>query len=153
MNTIREEKIRHVFLVARWSNYENEDFARQLIQTLEEIRSLDSSISVYVVSDVPEQVGDVPRRLALSTKWTSRTVTPRTSDEHSAQTEWFSKILDKVGSREGVLVLEPAFLVLKWSSLALDGVPLYVDGHHLSSKGALELKPIFEPVFLKMEKK
>lgn len=142
---INKNSISDVVLCAMWSPYlEVDDFSQSLLKTVELINA--SGARVWIMLDVPTPSFEVPRALArfdysedyLQTLFTR-------------QNEFDDSYLDLLKSK-GVQILDPVPYFKDSNGrymIQSQGIALYTDGHHLTSRGAkLILVPFFRNSFL-----
>lgn len=148
LDTATSHNIKVVFLVAFWKSYSGPHFSQELQQTVQEFNR--RGVQVVFVADNPEQLTDPVRhtRLSFQEDWIAKpTLIP--SKEHQQKNAVIYEALATfpLPSVEFTTIdLAPS--VLKWSNfLSEDGHLLYADNHHLSDKGALKLRHLFEPIF------
>ena len=168
-----ENGIQNVILVSRWSCYvedrphdalkkflvDQDDqpttpevsrtvFRRALTNTVQKLR--DAGITVWAVTQVPEQHDDIPRQLAIHQHYgKAGSVSSVTRDEHERLQGNVNQILRDVLGAEHVLEVDDyCFDSQGVSKIVEDGHSLYRDGDHLSPRGAeLLVRPVLEPVF------
>ena len=76
------------------------------------------------------------------------------SNDHRASTQFENDLLDQL-VRQSVSVLDPIPFLADQNGLCRverDGRALYADRHHLSIYGAMQLRPLFEPIFRMSER-
>lgn len=151
---VRTRQVRNVLVVARWSAYlpssesEYGEFQEALKKTIDELHT--TGARIFVMKDVPGQRFDVPRALANAV---ARSRDPKAlglpASEHLTSTKYENNLLDKF-SGTLVTVLDPLPLLTDETGLCRaerDGRALYSDRHHLSTYGAMQLRPLFETIF------
>jgi peptidoglycan/LPS O-acetylase OafA/YrhL len=153
---VRTRRVKNVLVVARWSAYlpsrptelEHGEFREALGKTIDELRA--TGARVFVMKDVPGQRFDVPRALAIAV---ARSRDPKTlglpTSEYFASTKYENDLLDKM-SGKSVIVLDPVPLLADGAGICRverNGRALYSDRHHLSTYGAMQLRPLFETIF------
>jgi peptidoglycan/LPS O-acetylase OafA/YrhL len=153
---IQTHKPKAVVMAARWSLYFPDAlFPAALQRTVRELRR--SNVSVYVLNDF-EFPYDVPKALALSA-WRGWEFSHLELDAtaHDAQRLASDAIFAKLLS-EGVTILDPlpVLQARTGSSKILPydaGGLFYRDRDHLSTYGALALKPLFAPLFSELSQR
>lgn len=152
---VRTAKIRKVLLAATWSSYfEDQEFSDAMLATTDALQS--AGASVYFMTDVPIYPFHVPKALALST-WQGR---DRSSialplAEYDSRNRKVVNFLPTLQKR-GVVILDP--MPILRAGRASDAIlpfdnagALYGDRRHLSTHGALTLKPLFAALFSRGE--
>lgn len=150
---IKSHHIRTVFITARWNAYLAPDeersgrFERAARLTAALLRT--TGARVFFVKDVPNLDFHVPRKLAVTVE---RSIDPHkiglTVVEHQSRTEYESHVFDQI-SGGPVSVLDPTPLLTNKEGrcrIEQDGLAMYSDRHHLTTFGAMQLRPLFEPV-------
>jgi peptidoglycan/LPS O-acetylase OafA/YrhL len=149
LDYVRSRKLTAVVLAARWGRYfQDERFSAAFQGTIDELRRND--VSVYIVSDL-EFPYDVPKALALYTwrGWDFSSL-GLGAEVWASQRQGYSSLFATL-AQEGVEVLDPipvlqarvgSSKVLPYDS----GGSFYRDRDHLSTYGALALKPLFAPL-------
>jgi hypothetical protein len=148
---IINNKIPNVLIAARWDIYseDNKILRSALRQTIDVLKS--AGVNVYILKEVPRPGFDVPRALALSELFNSQSPDKIQFswkpylDYQNKQTEIFNYQLDKK-----VSILDPKDIFIiednKW--LLSEGThPLYSDNNHLSTTGAMKLRPLLNKIF------
>jgi peptidoglycan/LPS O-acetylase OafA/YrhL len=174
------KEITEVILTARWAYYDQGDgygpdaselrhlidldppaapdssqhtaFARILERTVRAL--VRAGKKVIIVAPVPEPGIDVPEALARQALYGVGEVPTLTTSLYRARDAFVLNDLTMLHRRYGVVIVDPAVILCMTNSCALqrDGRPLYVDHHHLSVFGALEISPLFVPAFADREK-
>jgi peptidoglycan/LPS O-acetylase OafA/YrhL len=149
---IRHHSVSDVIIVAHWDLYEAEQSADQirllLQNTLRELK--EAKARIWVMKTVPIPDFDVPKYVAKSTQLNELKDLGISAAEYRKARQRQSQIFNL--EREylsGVHILDPAeyFVRDEVSLIAKDGKILYCDDTHLSVLGAMELRPLFEPIF------
>lgn len=153
---IRAKKIPKIILVAAWDFYLEEgggpDVIRPaLLHTLTELQKL--GVKVWLVKDVPINPFDVPRRLAAAVMFggdganvnnlglTAQAHREASLRQHAVLRD-FSPTLCTLVDPADVFVDANGFC-----RIAADGRSLYTDGGHVSTHGAMLMRPLLTPVF------
>jgi hypothetical protein len=148
---IRSRRLKAAILAARWDQYSRDPrFPEAFKETVAALR--DNNVRVYIVCDVAEFPYVVPKALALYS-WRGWDFSQLGLASHVGATQRESHTRFFAGlAREGVTVLDP-IPVLQEGTASVKILPygsqgsFYRDGHHLTTYGALMLKPLFEPIF------
>ena len=152
---IQSGKVKAVVLIARWDQYfEDPQFADAFQSTIEALRS--SKVHAYVVMDFMFPY-DVPKALALY-RWRGRDLSGLTLNTEMCdlQRKRYSSFFAKL-ARDGVTVLDP-IPVFEARTGSHEFIPydsgglFYRDKHHLSTYGALALKPLFSSLLEDLRK-
>lgn len=143
------KELRVVFLVGYWQPYSRPSFSRELQQTVQEFNR--RGVRVVFVCDNPAQPIS-PRRqseLAYQGRWSWITSPAPISPElHKDNCSVVYKAVADLPVEADVVVVDLAPAILQWQSfLSEDNELLYFDDDHLSEAGALQLRPLFEPIF------
>jgi hypothetical protein len=112
---------------------------------------MERNVRVVLVLDVPTQDFDVPGALALAAKWRICQPEASTKEQHFSRSIQMYTAAAQWKASKGLRVVDPAPLIQSWKSFERAGRTLYVDRDHLSDHGALQLAPLFEPIFLEMK--
>lgn len=168
-----EHKIQHLVLIANWSLYtEGEEsgemewlisdaqsnsqspqdprvvFEKRFTETLDAL--LQHGFTVWIVKQVPLQRFLPPVRLTqVSLYGGDPNSVGRPLSEHVARQSFVNSVLEKI-EHARVHLLDPAALLCAEDGMcktARNGHSLYKDEHHLSRFGALQMRPMFEPMF------
>jgi hypothetical protein len=142
LHAIEATRPEHVLLVARWGGHDantiTDDNLRRSIRALHE-----AGATVWILKQVPEQKGAVPRALALARHWgTSATRCCVTLDEYQRSQSHAESTLSALQGE--ARFIDPTSFFFTDGTLCrveLDGQPLFVDDDHLSPFGALQLRP------------
>lgn len=146
---LADKNLKVVFLAGFWSRYAHSECSSDFQETALWIREVAGNprLRVVFVQDFPVFDSDPVRRAQLLSRWTFLDGTFMIDEvEHRARNAEVERALVKVW-KDGTL--DPARMVLRWPSLYRKGDSqiLYFDADHLTDYGALELRPIFEPIF------
>jgi hypothetical protein len=147
---VARQRVRKVLLAAHWPDYYElrpERFRNAVAETVRELTG--AGAEVYVLKDVPFPGYDVPTALAVSAsraRGTAGVGVMRAEDD--AYSGSVNVIFDALaGPRLHVLDPLPLFtLGGDRYRVEKDGHALYFDHHHLSTHGALQLRPLLERV-------
>ena len=155
LDVIRARHINKVVLAAAWNVYARDAatsgqaalFEQSLRETLDALQSIGAV--VFIVKDVPKQPFEVPRALALAAQG-GRDVRllGLSAAEYREQGVRANDLFDRLASRS-VVVLDPTPILTDANGICSterDGKVLYFDKHHLSTHGAMQLRPMFEQI-------
>lgn len=155
------QHVSNVLLIARWDHYIASDQGTDRLRSYLEptIKNLtESGANVWIMRQVPKQRCNVPQSLA------SAVLYGRDLEELALPFDVFRRdfqlqdpLFEGLSRKYvGVTVLDPTdvFYVAGTTRcrIAEGGRSLYCDGDHLSSAGALLLRPLFEPVFVEIDR-
>ncbi len=148
---IRLLRIRDVLLVAVWPDYcEDRSFAEAMLRTVDELH--EAGVAVHVMESVYHYPFDVPKAI-IKHSFLGVDVSPmrvHMNDYYAATGFPPGLRRDLLGKKVNLLDPAPYFLARVGSSTFMpydnDGA-FYADGQHLSTYGALALKPLFAPLF------
>lgn len=153
---IRGKHVRNVVLAARWKFYLRDDgdatrVHRGLINTIDALK--DTGARIWIMRQVPEQCCDrVPAALAVSVRF--HCGDPEnfgiTLAEHRESERKTNPVFEGLAELPRVAVMDPAYLLAKHDGIchvAKNGRSLYADDSHLTTTGAMELRPLFAPLF------
>lgn len=163
-------EIREVILEARWAKYAEGSsygyephgrvvllddgmsagqdnhavFARGLERTVKAL----AGKKVVIVASVPEIGWPVPAVLAREKLAAETQILPPSEDAYFDRQKFVMAILARLERDEGVQVVYPHEVLCRDGrcAVALNGIPLYRDEHHLSVFGARQLTPLFSMV-------
>ncbi len=145
LGLVRDEEVKEVLIVARWSVHEP-FLTGELDEFVSDMRS--AGAQVTLVADVPEQPVVTTRLLALATRFKGLRVPHASLADHRAKNAWIDELfLQHQAKFPGLRIVDPAPTVASWEGLALDGQPVYLDRDHLSRFGALKVAPLFQSLF------
>ena len=154
---VRRRRVADVILVAMWGGDPSEDdrVRRALPET---VKALDAAgARVWIMRQVPQHRWNVPTALA-STAIHGRDPgaiglpLAEHRKEFRRQDPLFAGLAEKF---PGVTILDPTELFVgpgEMCRVAEGGKALYWDDHHVTTTGAMRLRPLFEPVFAGMGK-
>ena len=171
---IKAKQIETVILVGRWTHHaigapetntppalrasdapkmsSKKAFRSSFTRTIQSLTEAD--VSVWVMKQVPNHHVDLPSALATATRFPSQAPNGIESlgvsvKEHLEFQKFTNEIIDAHAS-DSVTVLDPLSTFTTASDrcrLERGGHSLYHDDNHLSDRGSLELRPLFEPLF------
>jgi len=153
---VRSSKVRIVVLAANWNMYcWDPSFLPALLKTLDTLR--DAGATVCFMNTVPIFAFDVPKALVLYTwrGWDlSRLGLPEVN--YRAGSSFQNTLLCSLRERQ-VVILDPVPILQERTNstdiLPFDaGGSFYRDCGHLSTYGALAMKPLFAPVFRSVQR-
>ena len=167
-----QHKIKHLLLVANWSLYtegrENGEmawlisdaqsnsqspresrlvFERRFTETLHTL--LQRGFTVWIIKQVPLQKFLPPVRLTqVALYGGDPNSVARPLSEHMARQSFANSVMEKI-EQDRVHLLDPSQLLCAEGlcKTAHNGRSLYKDEHHLSRFGALQMRPMLEPMF------
>jgi hypothetical protein len=166
---IVEEKIDHVILTSRWEAYhqdENslvfhgnrdlsveESYSACLKYTVDRLQQ--AGCNIWIMSQVPLQKYDPPRILANAQRYHGNSKVNGISISENHDNFLVSNAaLSQISKMRGVNILDPTpffFPQGDYSILATNGLSLYKDEDHVSPIGARMLRPLFDPIFNRLE--
>jgi len=122
-------------------------FERALANTISKLASL--GLNTYLVADVPAYRGLISHLANSVRDGGDPTELGAATAVYRTQREELDSLFARFTDGEHVKILDPGDLLCsgKRCSLVSAGQILYVDDDHLSTYGALALKPIFAPLF------
>jgi hypothetical protein len=153
---IQNNQVPNVLLVANWGAYMTDTpetcrLRRGLLDTLNALK--ETHTKIWLLRQVPKQPYDVPQALA-SAVWHGRDIKTLglPLPEHYAAFQHQNPIFEGLATQfPNVGILNPTPLLLDDSNqicrVITDGTALYIDDNHLSTAGAMLLRPLFEPIF------
>jgi hypothetical protein len=148
LDVVARRRVRKVLLAAVWSDYYQLDAERFRSAAAETVSALTrAGAEVYVLKDVPFPGYDVPTALAVAASRGPGSAWPSVSGaEQDARSRDAHAILDAlVGPHSRMLDPRPLFRIPgDRYRIEKDGRALYFDHHHLSTHGALQLRPLLE---------
>lgn len=177
---VLRRNITDVILVARWAYYDqgvgygpdaaevrhlidleppanpdasqHAEFARILERTVRGLRA--AGRRVIIVAPVPEPGIDVPEVMARDASYGLHDGHALPLDAYRARDAVVLRDLEILHQSYGVTVVDPARVLCSPVQCALerDGKPLYVDHHHLSAFGALQISGLFAAAFQSQQK-
>jgi len=150
LHYVRAESIPNVLLAARWSKYsQDENFKAALLETIDALGA--GGTRVFFMKDVPNFEFNVSRVLTKYA-WLGRDLRSLTMPRnvYEGTESSYTHLLPEIAQRNAV-VLDPARF---FTSAADPGtiIPFdsngsyYFDHAHLSTHGALALRPLFSPL-------
>ncbi|HWE07252.1 MAG TPA: acyltransferase family protein [Rhizomicrobium sp.] len=122
-------------------------FLRGLDRTVSELRK--EGKKVVIVASVPEIGWPVPAVLARRALAEDAEGADPDAGTYLNRQRFALNAFASLRQRYGAIVLYPHSVLCRTGSceVALNGIPLYRDEHHLSVKGALQLLPLFTQTF------
>jgi len=148
---IRRMKIRKVILVARWRGYDEDGLKRGILSTLASLEQTEAKY--WIMKPVPEYPWSVPKALAAAAQFgrNPEAIGLRLVDHTKASGSLDPIFIEAEGLGFGILDPIDVFYdsTQGHCRVAEDGFSLYSDTHHLTALGAMLLRPMFEPIFLK----
>jgi len=162
INFIRSNHISNVVLVARWYGYVTADLSggrpssvtrihRGLIETIDVLQR--TGANIWIMKQVPQPyITRPPMALAVAVMRHRNPETLGISlDEQRENSQMYNPIFEGLTAMDPhVTVLDPTYLFVNSHNicrLEKDGKSLYVDNIHLTVTGAMELCPLFKPIF------
>ncbi|MEX1231337.1 MAG: acyltransferase family protein [Planctomycetaceae bacterium] len=150
MSYIRARAFRSIILVGNWNGYFRHDgFQQSLLNTIDQLQV--AGVTVYFMTTVPQFDFDIPKALAFfsSSNKDLLQLGLKVSDyETLNQAE--NALLVQLTKRNVIILDSLDFLMdNKYPGRLLpfdEQGSIYTDNSHLSTHGALKLKPPFEPV-------
>ncbi len=144
---VKEKHVSNVVLAARWNGYpRDEQFKNSLLRTIARLH--ESGAQVWILKEVPNHHWDVPRAAAKEVlAGRNPELLGLPLDQHLAARTEINQLFD-VARNAGANLLDPTeFLTTNQVCLAVaDGKCLYVDSHHLTTHGAMRIKPLFRRI-------
>jgi hypothetical protein len=147
LDSVSRDGIRHVFLVARFTNYEpRAAFPARVDKTI--ATYAERGATLYIVAQVPEQPHFEPRRWARELLWsrfgigTAAAIVRSQSvsrEEHEAQRAYAKSVWDKYAADSRVKIIDVTPVFCDNESCAAGKVtgPFYADDDHVNADGAL----------------
>jgi hypothetical protein len=150
MHYLQTGTIRTVILVSSWKMHaESPEFQAALIRTVEQLQA--AKVSVALMKEIPTYDFNVERSLVrLSYHGQDLTRLGLTPEQCRAEDKWPPGLLQQL-AEHGVRILDP-LPILRARSRSERFLPydangsFYFDYFHLSTYGALALRPLFAPV-------
>jgi hypothetical protein len=149
---IRNKRVNNVILVASWSLYQTYGgtggLRRGLLETISALKG--SGVRIWIMKSVPQHRWNVPRALAYTVFFggdPEELGLPLADHREVCRRE--DQIFEGV-STPSIVVLDPTDLYVSPTDLcrvAEGGKALYWDDNHLTTHGAMVLRPLFEPIF------
>lgn len=169
MDAVKRLEIRHVVLVSYWSRYllgVESGSSRPLLPTPSGVDRADyfyqqleamvialekDGVTVWLMDSVPSHVADVPRVLTfMRMRGEDTDLAGRSLDEHLERQAAVLAVFSKLEGRyNNVRRINPTAILCAQDNIcrvAKGDEPWYVDSNHLSTAGALLLKPLFTPL-------
>lgn len=133
---------------ARWEAYPSDsEFKNSLSQTVMQLR--EAGARVWIVKQAPRQRGDVPRAAATEVRAGRDPELLGIPLAEHVERRKGTEALFEVARAAGADVLDPADYLVDARGICMavvDGRSLYADYHHLSTYGAMRVRPLFEQV-------
>jgi len=155
---IHSNRVSDVVIVAMWGGYETDGgttarFRRSLLDTISALK--DTGARIWIMRQVPKHCRKVPNALASAIWHGGDTEGLGLSQaDHYKACRLQDPIFEGISAPD-VTILDPTDLFVNSNQLcraAAGGKALYYDDHHLTTAGAMVLRPLFEPVFEGMGK-
>lgn len=153
---IRQNHVHDVLLIAHWNVYveidrETDRLRHGLLATIDALKN--SNVRIWIMKPVPAHRWDVPSALASAIIF-GRDIESlgRPLVEHRDEMRPTEPVFAGISS-PNVVFFDPTDLFTTPAGrcrVAADGNALYRDDHHLSTHGAMRLRPMFEPIFEKI---
>ncbi len=145
---VAKNRVSDIVLAARWEAYpRDEQFKASLSRTVTRLRK--GGARVWVMKQVPRQGADVPQAAANEVAaGRDPELLGVPLEEHIAKRKEMEELFEAARAA-GANVLDPADYLVNKQSVCMavaDDRALYVDYHHLTTYGAMRLKPLFEPI-------
>ncbi|MGE3316667.1 MAG: acyltransferase family protein, partial [Planctomycetaceae bacterium] len=159
---VKSHRVENVLLAGLWSyvpaptegraksleRVPPELFREWMLETVQVLQK--SGATVWILQQVPAQNCDVPRALARESMIGGDPKSVGvTLAEHRALFAGAAGIIDEM-ARHGAIILDPSRMLTDdtgFCGAARNGRSLYRDHHNLSVQGALEITPLFDPIF------
>ena len=152
---IRDKKVSNVVMVGFWGSYmdhgDSTRIRRGLIDTIDALKG--TGTRIWIVRQVPQQqYHNVPVALALATiyhRGDPETFGIPLAEQRKAYNTQ-NCIFEGLDRYPRVTVLDPTGSFVDSDSIcrvAKNGKALYIDNQHLTVAGAMELRPLFTPLF------
>ncbi|MEY4510800.1 MAG: O-acetyltransferase OatA [Pseudomonadota bacterium] len=147
---VANHRVKRVLLTAFWSSYRDEPAGKLEASLRETVRVLrHAGAEVFLMKDVPVPSFDVPIALARTAAVGGDVATLSIPlAQHRKLNARVNAVLESF-SNEGVHVVDPTSALRGPTGrtvVALDGYALYFDHHHLSTHGAMRLRPVIDDV-------
>ncbi len=146
--------LQHVLLVGRWIAYKNAFLDKGIFLNFHN-KLQKRGVQLWLFRQVPEPIRNVPRTLALNTHFARLNKHPGVDYSQSLQNRKKTHELFEQLETHGAHVMDPFewFFPDKTRSLVKsNGYALFFDDNHLSAFGAMQLRPIIEPMFSQISK-
>ena len=153
-NYVRSNHIPYVIFAAHWTDYaergQTSKIREGVLKTVEAYKKI--GVRIYFMKPVPQPPWNVPRFLfdaalqGLDPEKFSFAVNEKHNKDQSLMGIMFNGV-----ATQGVEILDPAPCFLNSNHrfrVARNGKAFYWDHSHLSTAGAMELRPLFEPIIL-----
>jgi peptidoglycan/LPS O-acetylase OafA/YrhL len=156
---VKEQRIPDVLLVCRWRTYESialigdkkcspNDLAEKLQETVFALQN--AGAKVWILKEVPTYNFNVPRALARAAiRREPMTRMGMHEDEYARTSSAEDKLLEPA-VHQGAIILDPHSVFVnrdRFCAIEDSGFSLYRDSDHLSSHGAMMLKPLFRRIW------
>ena len=151
-NYVKSKHIPYVIFAAHWTDYAKRvptsKIREGVLKTVEAYKKI--GVRIYFLKPVPQPPWNVPRFLfdaALQGVDSEKFCFP-VNEQHNKDESLMGIMFNGV-AKPGVEMLDPAPCFLNsnhFFRVARNGKALYWDHSHLSTAGAMELRPLFEPI-------
>jgi hypothetical protein len=150
---IRANQVSDVILIAAWSSAypDDERLGHALSATVLRLRGIGAR--VWIMKQVPLYRSDVPRILANATLRGRDIGSLGLSVSEHLQASRQQDVIFQALEGVGVRVLDPLSIFDDGHGrcrIMAEGKSLYCDSHHLTIFGAMQLRPLFSPIFCEM---
>ncbi len=148
---IRKNHVSDVILAARWTSYDDgsDEIRDHLAVTAGKLKEI--GVRTWILRAVPLQPWrNAPKALAAAAIFGGNPEEMgQPLSRHKARTQREGQIMDAIAQAD-VTILDPTRSFLNSKGIcraAAGGYSLYFDQHHLTNRGAMLLRPLFEPIF------
>jgi peptidoglycan/LPS O-acetylase OafA/YrhL len=156
MAFIRSNRVRDVVLIAAWGSYLTRDKTPQLLRsgmqdTIDAL--LGADVRIWIMRDVPIPPWNVPKTMA-SVVWQRRGNPEQfglSLADHRKEFQRQNPVFEGLATKApGVTILDPTTIFVGQNQLCRveqNGKCFYSDSEHLTTPGAMILRPLLEPLF------